>query len=177
MEIRHLPPDDVSLLGEIDRSEQITTGYEMIDGRLVSRDVDWDVPSWDPDATTGDHTVHRIVEFTRPIVQRGAHLIGAFDGDDLTGIVVVEPDFEPDLGWLAILHVSRRRRRQGVATALWDEAVRICRTAEVPRLYVSATPSGSAVGFYRSRGCELADPPHPDLLAMEPEDIHLTFAL
>jgi hypothetical protein len=40
-------------------------------------------------------------------------------------------------------------------------------------MYVSAVPSGSAVGFYLSRGCELAEEPHRDLFAHEPEDIHL----
>jgi hypothetical protein len=44
-------------------------------------------------------------------------------------------------------------------------------------MYVSATPTGSAVGFYLSRGCHLADPPHPALLASEPDDIHLVCPL
>jgi len=44
-------------------------------------------------------------------------------------------------------------------------------------MYVSATPTGSAVGFYLSRGCELADPPHAELFALEPEDIHLVCEL
>ena len=38
---------------------------------------------------------------------------------------------------------------------------------------VSALPSGSAVGFSLPRGCRLADPPHPELFAPEPDDIHL----
>jgi hypothetical protein len=44
-------------------------------------------------------------------------------------------------------------------------------------MYVSATPTGSAVGFYLGRGCRLADPVHPDLFAQEPEDIHLVCPL
>ena len=42
---------------------------------------------------------------------------------------------------------------------------------------MSATPTGSAVGFYLSRGCVLADPPHPQLFAEEPEDIHFVLPL
>ena len=42
-------------------------------------------------------------------------------------------------------------------------------------VYVSATPTGSAVGFYLGRGCTLADPVHPALFADEPDDIHLVF--
>jgi predicted N-acetyltransferase YhbS len=177
MEIRHLPPEDVTLYGEIDRSEHVTTGYEIVDGTLIAREVDWTVPPWDPDATTGEHTVHHMVEFTRDVVARGALLLGAFDGDDLMGLAVVEPRFEPGLAWLATLHVSDRYRRRGAAGALWEEAVRLCREAGAPRMYVSSTPSESAVGFYLSKSCVLADPPHRDLLALEPDDIHLTLTL
>lgn len=35
----------------------------------------------------------------------------------------------------------------------------------------------SAVGFYLGRGCRLADPVHPALFAMEPDDIHLACPL
>ena len=44
-------------------------------------------------------------------------------------------------------------------------------------LYVSATPTGSAVGFSLGRGCRLADPVHPELFTDEPEDIHLVCPL
>ena len=44
-------------------------------------------------------------------------------------------------------------------------------------MYVSATPTDSAVGFYLSRGCELADPVHPALSAKEPDDVQLTYSL
>ena len=44
-------------------------------------------------------------------------------------------------------------------------------------IYVSATPTESAVGFYLRQGCRLAHPVHPDLFAAEPEDIHLVRSL
>jgi len=44
-------------------------------------------------------------------------------------------------------------------------------------MYVSAVPTGSAVEFYLSRGCELANPVHPALYAEEPDDIHLVCSL
>ncbi len=49
----------------------------------------------------------------------------------------------------------------------------IAKAAGATSMYVSATPSGSAVGFYLSHQCRLADPVHPRLFAEEPEDIHL----
>ena len=75
--------------------------------------------------------------------------------------------------WLAFLHVSREYRRSGVAAALWFAGAEIAANAGATSIYVSATPSGSAIGFYTSRGCQLAETPHPALLAKEPEDIHL----
>lgn len=53
----------------------------------------------------------------------------------------------------------------------------IDRSERVDVQYVSATPTGSAVGFYLGQGCRLADPGHSALFADEPEDIHLVYAL
>jgi len=88
------------------------------------------------------------------------------------GIARILPGSASALAWLALLHVGRPHRRRGVASALWTAAEQVALEAGAEAMYVSATPSDSAVGFYLSRGCRLADPPHPDLLAEEPEDIH-----
>jgi ribosomal protein S18 acetylase RimI-like enzyme len=81
------------------------------------------------------------------------------------------------MAWLTFLHVSRPHRRRGAATALWGEATSLARAAGRSQLYVSATPTGSAVGFYLRQGCRLADPVHPALWAAEPDDIHLVCSL
>jgi ribosomal protein S18 acetylase RimI-like enzyme len=171
-EIRLLGPEDIELIGEIDRSEHMETEYSVVGGRLESRRVDFDIPTWHRQGT-GDFSVAGVIEEWRPVVAAGAVLLGAFRGDQLLGIAIVERDLEPGLAWLAFLHVSRKHRRRGVAKALWAAAESIAAEAGSAAMYVSAAPSGSAVGFYLSRGCELADPPHPELLAKEPEDIHL----
>ena len=77
----------------------------------------------------------------------------------------------------ALLHVSRSYRRRGAATALWRAAADIAREAGATSMYVSATETGSAVGFYLRQGCRLADPVHPVLFEHEPEDIHLVCEL
>lgn len=171
MEIRTLGPDDLDLLAGIDRSELINTQYEVVDGRLVSREDMFAVPPWNPEGT-GPHSVASMREGLSPILERGAVLLGALKGEDVAGLAVIEPVFEPPMAWLAFLHVSRPYRRMGVGSMLWEESVRLSREAGADRMYVSATPSGSAVGFYLARGCQLARPPHPELYADEPEDIH-----
>ncbi len=59
---------------------------------------------------------------------------------------------------------------------MW-EACEIARETGASQLYVSSTPSSSAVGFYLSQGCRLVEEVDPELSALEPEDIHLILDL
>lgn len=174
--VRVLPADRLGVIAEIDRSEHIDTLYEVRGGELTSRPVDIDVPRWTADGA-GPHSIQGFLDCLAPVLERGATLLGAFDRDQLAGIAIVEERFEGDMAWLVLLHVSNPYRRQGVGTALWTEAVDRARSAGSDTMYVSATPSGSAVGFYLQRGCVLARPPHTGLLAKEPDDIHLVVAI
>ena len=166
MDIAERPPEDLAaLIAGVDRSERIDVVYEVVDGELRERQGPFDdAPPWSP-ARQLEH-----VAFCEPILARGGVLLAPGDG---AGIAVVEPAFEPGLAWLAWFHVSRPHRRRGVATALWREVVARSTAAGASLLYVSATPTGSAVGFYLSRGCTLAAPPHAELFAHEPDDVHL----
>ena len=177
MHIRHLDASDVSLIASIDRSEHVDVEYAVRDGRLVEVPVTVEeIAAWSDD--DGDHSITRMVKFCAPIVERGAPLLGAFtDDDELAGLAIVDPTFEPPIAWLALLHVTRPHRRTGAATALWAEATRLASGAGAASMYVSGTPTGSALGFYLSRGCRLADPVHPVLFEHEPEDIHLVCEL
>jgi ribosomal protein S18 acetylase RimI-like enzyme len=176
-EVRRLEADDLSLISMIDRSEHVDVQYAVIDGALTTRAVTMvEVPTWDATGN-GPFSVAHHIEFCRPLLARGAVLFGVIDGAQPAGLVVVEPIFEPELAWLAWLHVSRTYRRRGVARALWQAAADAGRLGGARSMYVSATPTGSAVGFYLSQGCRLAEPPHPALLAEEPDDIHLVCPL
>jgi len=41
------------------------------------------------------------------------------------------------------------------------------------QLYISATPSENTVNFYLRLGCRVTAQPDPELLELEPKDIHL----
>ncbi|MFZ6003353.1 MAG: GNAT family N-acetyltransferase [Actinomycetota bacterium] len=176
--VRRLEPSDVALVAAIDRSEHVEVQYRVDDGRLVETPVGVaDIPAWDPDGV-GEHSVASHVAFCASVIADGAALFGAFaDDGELMGLATLHPTFERGLAWLATLHVGRLHRRRGAASALWDASVALAREAGARSLYVSATPTGSAVGFYLRRGCRLADPVHPELFAQEPEDIHLVCPL
>lgn len=171
IEIRHLGSAGLRLIGEIDRSERVTHAYRSEAGSLVRYDVDWDIPDWYPGE--GPHHVQTHIDDLRPVVDMGAVVLGAFSADEPAGIAVIVPRFEGTMAWLAFLHVSRPHRRSGVGGALWNEAVSLAGAAGADSMYVSAIPSGPAVDFYRRQGCEMALEPHPDLLAEEPDDLHL----
>ena len=173
LEVRHLARDDVELLRRIDRSEHVDVEYHVLDGVLVERPVSMaEIPTWDA-VPVGEHSVDAHLAAWTADIDDGGVLLGVFEGDEVAGLAVVQPSFEPPLARFAHLFVSRPFRRRGVASALWAESVAIARATDARTIYVSATPTGSAVGFYLSRGCRLADPPHPALLALEPDDVHL----
>jgi GNAT superfamily N-acetyltransferase len=175
--VRRLDPGDVALVAAIDRSEHVDVEYAVVDGRLVERPVTVaEVRTWDP-IGSGPNSVAAKIAFCSAAIDGGGVLLGAFGGDDPQGLAIIDPSFEGRLAWLAFLHVSRPHRRRGVARALWDAATSTAVEAGATSMYVSATPTGSAVGFYLSRGCHLADPVHPELFAQEPDDIHLVCAL
>lgn len=170
--ITALPGNELTRLAEIDRSEQVSQGYRMVGGALVAEDVDWRIPDW---AHTGDseHSVATMVATWQPSVDAGGQLLGALDGERLAGLALLRPHLRPGLAQLALLFVSRPYRRQGVAAQLLAEVVGQARALGATALYVSATPSASAVGFYLAQGFVPTVEPIPELFAKEPEDIHL----
>ena len=176
IDVRFLPADRLGLIAEIDRSEHIDTLFEVRAGELTSHPADIDVPRWTSEGM-GPHSVQGFLDFLEPILERGATLLGAFDQAQLAGVAIVEERFEGDMAWLVFLHVSYPYRRRGVGTALWTEAIDRARSAGSHAMYVSATPSASAVGFYLQRGCKVAATPHAGLFEKEPEDVHLVAAI
>ncbi len=173
IDLRHLTSTNLDLFADIDRAEHVDVLYNLVDGELHANPVDIDVPSWDSTGS-GDHSVASIVEFCGPLISGGALFMGAFEGDRVAGLVIVDPVFEPGMAWLSMLHVSRWARRLGVGSTLWNAAVDAATAAGAQRLYVSATSTGSAVNFYLSRGCHLAGTAtSPELYRQEPDDIHL----
>jgi hypothetical protein len=177
MQVSRLQAEDVSLVATIDRSEHVDVRYCVIDGELQQIPAAIiEVAPWDPTGS-GPHSVTAKAAFCESVVARGGILLGAFDEERTVGLVIVHPTFEPRLAWLAFLHVSRPDRRQGAAQALWNVAADIAVANGAESIYVSATPTGSAVGFYLRQSCRLAHPVHPGLFAAEPEDIHLVRSL
>ncbi len=173
--IKQLPPSDIDRIAEIDRSEHITIRYQARDGRLVAEQVDESVPAWYEEGE--EYSVEAKLKQWRPFLDEGGVLLGAVDGERLAGFAILRYRLDEGTAQLAVMHVSRPYRRQGIASQLTEEICRLARADGARSLYVSATPSNSAVGLYTSLGFTLVDQPHPELYALEPDDIHMVKAL
>ena len=169
---RELPQNEVVRVREIDRTERVRIGYRVEDDRLIRMDVVWDSSPWREEGD--EHSIPHMIRFLEEIVSQEGTMLGAFDGDRLVGLAGFRPDLTETMAQLAFLHVSNGYRRQGIAARLFDQVEELARQSGAQELYVSATPSESAVGFYTSCGFSLTPEPHPELFELEPEDIHMT---
>jgi N-acetylglutamate synthase-like GNAT family acetyltransferase len=147
----------------------------MDQGRLIQMDVVWDSSPWRDDGS--EHSFQHRIEFLERVLTDDGTLLGAFAGERLVGLAAFRPRLTETMGQLAFLHVSNGHRRRGIATRLVAEIVQMAKQSGAQELYVSATPSQSAVGFYLSRGFRPTRDPHPQLLEEEPDDIHMTMRL
>ena len=173
---RDLEEADLSRIAEIDRSEVIRIAYKICKGALVETDVLWDVPNLIPEGE-GEHTVAGEIEFCRSHMARNAIAVGGFDGEALVAIGILTPDVRPGMSQLAYLHVSREYRRKGIGAAITHQLLEHAHALGSERVYVSAVPSESAVGFYKSFGFNLIGEPLPELYQLEPDDIHMILEL
>jgi len=167
---------EVGRIAEIDRSEHVTTGYVYEHGELRAESVDWRVPPWPP--TGDDFSVEHMTTGILPVLDSGGTMLGAFEENGtLVGFGVLRYGLAERMAQVDALFVSNGHRRKGIATRLLSRIVGLARADGADWLYVSATPSESAVGFYVSQGFHLAEELDDELYALEPEDIHMIRSL
>ena len=170
--LRTLESDELGRIGEIDRTEEIALGYRVRDGVLISEVIDRRAGPWSPEQV--DAYVRRYV----PEVDAGGLCAAAEEVSDagrLAGVAILGSQpvpAHPALLQLLFFHVSRPYRRKGVGGQLFRLIETEAQHRGAAGMYISAAPTGSAVGFYLSRGARLIIP-DPALLAAEPQDIHL----
>ena len=157
---------DLCRANPIDVSERGDVVLAWVDGAMVADPHEWERPRWD--ANLWEQRLAGWWLTLRPDV-----MIGAFAGDELVGLASLRHQLQPGMAQLTTLHVSQAYRRQGIASQLMVEVMGMARAAGASRLYVSAVPSESAIGFYTSCGFLPTDAPDPDMFALEPEDIHM----
>ncbi len=170
IEIKPLPKEDLKKIYTIDRSEEIDRMYRQVGEDLEvyerSISVQRDDSFWD---TFYDKWITSM--------ENGAEALGAVDDGKLAGFTIVRYDLEPNLAQILALYVSAEYRLSGIAKSLFLEAQDAAARRDAKSIYVSATPTHSAVNFYLSQGFVPTAKPDPDLLEKEPEDIHMIKSL
>ena len=170
--MRKLERQELRDIWSIDRAEVIDSVYSREDGELVLKPEHHDVAGWPPGEP------ERYGPILLDCFDRGGTFYGAFDGETLIGVAVLESRFmgrKQDQLQLKFLHVSRRHRQAGLGRRLFEKAVAKARELGARRLYISSTPSENTVRFYLRRGCRVTDDVDAALFKLEPEDIHLEF--
>ena len=164
--VRQLTAEDLSRASEIDVSESGEVVYKSTDSGIHPEKESWTRPSWD--TRQWKHNIDRWATRMRWDV-----MLGAFCGERLVGLASLRYTLAEHTAQIVSLHVSRDYRRQGIATRLAEELIRLAHENGARRLYVSATPSESAVGFYLSQGFVPTSHVNKELFGLEPEDIHM----
>ena len=171
---RRLSRDDIKGLWAIDRSELIDAVYRLEKGALVLRRAHLDVRGWPPGEA------QKYTPILEACHDRGGWLHGLFDDRRLIGAAVLDSRFigrDRDQLQLTFLHIGRTYRKQGWGRQLFAMATVEARRRGARGLYISATPSERTIDFYLRLGCRISPEPDPELLELEPEDVHLEYAL
>ena len=176
VEIRDLARNEFSRVGEIDRTERIDVLFEQHGTELVARRATWSAPAWSPDGH-GEHSVEAQHQALVHYADEGGIARGAFSNRRLVGIGVVVPHIRPTIAQLAYLHVSQDFRGAGIGRWLSVDLELIARRSGDTEIIVSATPTENTVRFYLARGYRPMAQPLPELLELEPEDIHMGKAI
>jgi GNAT superfamily N-acetyltransferase len=169
--IRPLNIGELDRVREIDVSESGSMVYKQLGRRVEPAYEEWHRPP------RSEETWNCYIERWKPMLEDGGCAVGAFAGEALVGIAVLRFRLTARTAQLAALFVSRDYRRLHIAQHLMDEVARRARQYGADALYVSATPSESAIGFYTRQGFEATDHANKELYALEPDDIHLVKAL
>lgn len=167
--LRWIDSDALDQVMQIDRTEMVDALYTQSGSRILLKSTEPTIAQWPAGA--------EIVEFCRGHMRDGAQALGAFDGEALIGVGIMTPNVQPRVAQLAFLHVSEGYRRRGIAVRLLAALKQRVEQSGHQSIYVTATPTKSAVGFYLRAGFSPTDTPIPHLLALEPEDIHMIAAL
>jgi GNAT superfamily N-acetyltransferase len=171
---RELLREEIETVWSIDRSEVIDAVYHFENGTLVLKAEHFDLHTWPPGEP------EKYTPLLAECFEQGGWFYGLFDGTQLIGVAVLENRFigsHKDQLQLKFLEVSQAFRGQGHGRRLFELAKTVAREKGARRLYISATPSEHTIHFYFSLGCVVTSEPDPELLALEPEDIHLECSL
>ena len=182
---RELQLHEAELLATIDRSEHIDGIYRATNGALALDEVRQDVVSWTTTVADGiRHTrpalLDDFIAQLRAVMGSGGTVFSAWDERRLVGIGSLDVSGvggDRAVMKLDMLYVSAGYRGLGIGRRLAEKVADLARSLGARALYISATPTRGTVDAYLRMGATVLEAPDPELLAAEPEDIHLALSL
>lgn len=145
--IKKLSSKDLEQVYDIDRSESVQRMYRA-EGEVLK--------SWEDSIELSDDPAFwkRLLGGWKDEVESGADAYGAFDEDRMAGLAILKHGYQEGVDQIIALYVSAEYRLSGIAKSLYLEMEKAARKSGAKKLFVSTTPTGSAVGFYLSQGFE-----------------------
>lgn len=167
-----LDPSDIDDLSDIDRRDQSSSWCVIRDGGLVEEERDFKHPGF-----SSAQWEDIIQSWKYKLTHHEKLLIGAYDENVPIGVAGLDIDQKcgcnKDLFNFGPLWISPGYRGRGIGRRLFDLIREEAEKLDIQGMYVSATPVPRTVGFYKAMGCRLLTCPDPQLIAEEPEDIHM----
>jgi len=171
---RELQLGEADLLGSIDRSELIDGIYQATNGVLRLEQTRQTISSWDPAELTA------YVARLQAVIASGGGAFAAWDERQLVGIGSLDTSGvggDRTVITLDMLYVSAAYRGRGIGRRLTEMVAQRARSLGATHLYISATPTRGTVEAYLWMGARVLESPDAEMLAREPEDIHLCMSL
>jgi ribosomal protein S18 acetylase RimI-like enzyme len=166
--IQELSPGEIQRIAEIDVSETGDVVYKWVGSVVQPAPERWE---------RGPRDWSGYIPDIQKVLGQGGAAIAAIADDRVVGVCVLRDRLADGVAELAGLWVDCHHRRMGIARALAERAIARGRDTGARSVYVSATPSVSAYGFYTSLGFRPAIFVHRELFLREPEDIHMLLDL
>ena len=117
--LRPMTGEELARVEEIDVSESGATVYSVAEGKLALKEETWRRPhrsaeKWQPQ-----------IKHWKTLLEQGGAAIGAFENGRVVGIAVLRYRLTNSAAQLAALFVDRTHRREGIASALTQELIRM----------------------------------------------------
>jgi len=171
---RALAPEELGRIRDRDRSERVTHGYVQHGSEIERREVEWDIPTFDRYGD-GPWSVARKAAEWKAIAEQ-SEAFGALDSERLLGVCVLRHRLRADMvdmAELAVLHVDRAHRGQGIGRRLAIMGIAAAQASGARAIYVSASDAERAVRFHLGLGFCPTATADPTRLAQEPTDIRM----
>ena len=182
---RELQLHEAELFGTIDRSEIIDGIYRAASGVLVLEEKRQEIVSWTVMYEAGTkHTrptqLPEYVARLQAFMNSGGPAFGAWDESRLVGVGSLDASGvggDRSVMRLDMLYVSAGYRGRGIGRTLTEMVANSARALGAKALYISSSPTRGTVDAYLCMGAVVLEAPDPELLALEPDDIHLALSL